>query len=128
VDCEILLIAPFKKKNLVSSKDVYSLVSLINVMTFQENHFQNTYVQNFAIHFYTPAPRRGRGVYCFTSVRPSKIFFDAFFSVTVDGRNLIFGHKHHIRFHFTEMRINTSKVRLVKSSFGGLRNPIDRAI
>jgi hypothetical protein len=37
-----------------------------------------------------PAPRRGRGVYCFTSVRPSKIFFVAFFSVTVDGRNLIF--------------------------------------
>jgi hypothetical protein len=43
-------------------------------------------------------------VYCFTSVRlsvlpsfrPSKIFFVAFFSVTVDGRNLIFGHKHHI--------------------------------
>jgi hypothetical protein len=31
---------------------------------------------------YTPAPRRGRGVYCFTSVRPSKIFFVAFFSVT----------------------------------------------
>jgi hypothetical protein len=26
----------------------------------------------------------------------SKIFFVAFFSVTVDGRNLIFGHKHHI--------------------------------
>ena len=46
--------------------------------------------------FYTPAPQRGRGVYCFTSVRPSKIFFVAFFSVTVDGRNLIFGHKHHI--------------------------------
>jgi hypothetical protein len=86
------------------------------------------------------------------SVRPSKIFFVAFFSVTVDGRNLIFGHKHHIgipycgkrfwthqiptsclptlelRVHFTEMRINTSKVCLVKSSFGGLWNPIDRAI
>jgi hypothetical protein len=45
--------------------------------------------------YYTPAPRRGRGVYCFTSVRPSKIFFVAFFSVTVDGRNLIFGHKRH---------------------------------
>ena len=45
---------------------------------------------------YTPAPRRGRGVYCFTSVRPSKIFFVAFFSVTVDDRNLIFDHKHHI--------------------------------
>jgi hypothetical protein len=46
-------------------------------------------------YFYTPAPRRGRGVYCFTSVRPSKIFLVAFFSVTVDGRNLIFGHKRH---------------------------------
>jgi hypothetical protein len=30
------------------------------------------------------------------SFRPSKIFFVAFFSVAVDGRNLIFGHKHHI--------------------------------
>jgi hypothetical protein len=40
------------------------------------------------------------GVYCFTSVRPSfrlsKIFFVAFFSATIDGRNLIFGHKLHI--------------------------------
>jgi hypothetical protein len=27
---------------------------------------------------------------------PSKIFFVAFFSITVDGRNLIFGHKRHI--------------------------------
>jgi hypothetical protein len=45
---------------------------------------------------YTPTPRRGRGVYCFPSVCPSKIFFVTFFSVTVDGRNLIFGHKRHI--------------------------------
>jgi hypothetical protein len=45
---------------------------------------------------YTPAPQRGTGVYCFTSVRQSKIFFVAFFSVTVDGRNLIFGHKRHM--------------------------------
>ena len=41
------------------------------------------------LDFYTPAPQRGRGVYCFTSVHPSKIFFVAFFSVTVDGRNLV---------------------------------------
>jgi hypothetical protein len=34
--------------------------------------------------------------YLCPSVRPSKIFFVAFFSVTVDGRNLIFGHKRHI--------------------------------
>jgi hypothetical protein len=33
-----------------------------------------------------------------------------------------------LRLHFTEMRINTSKVCLVKSSFGGLRTPVDRAI
>jgi len=42
-----------------------------------------------------------RGVYCFTSLRPSvcpKIFFIAFFSATIDGRNLIFGHKLHIRY------------------------------
>ena len=47
---------------------------------------------------YTPAPRRG--VYCFTSVclsiRPSKLFFVTFFSATIDGRNLIIGHKLHI--------------------------------
>ena len=49
-----------------------------------------------SVRLYTPAPRRGRGVYCFTSVRLSKIFFVAFFSVTVDGRNLILGHKRHI--------------------------------
>jgi hypothetical protein len=36
-----------------------------------------------------------RGVYCFTSVRP-KIFFVTFFSATIDGRNVIFGHKLHI--------------------------------
>ena len=41
-------------------------------------------------------PEGGGGVYCFTSVRPSKILFIAFFSVTVDGRNLIFGHQRHI--------------------------------
>ena len=56
-------------------------------------------------YLYTPAPPEG--AYCFTSVRPSvlpsvcpsvrpKIFFVAFFSATIDGRNLIFGHKLHI--------------------------------
>jgi hypothetical protein len=58
-----------------------------------------------------PRSPKGEGVYCFTSVlipplpeggggytvlplfvSPSKIFFVAFFSVTVNGRNLIFGH------------------------------------
>ena len=32
------------------------------------------------------------------SVRPSKIFFVTFFSATIDGRNLIFGHNLHYRY------------------------------
>ena len=47
---------------------------------------------------YPRSPMGGGGIlfYLCPSFRPSKIFFVAFFSVTVDGRNLIFGHKHHI--------------------------------
>jgi hypothetical protein len=49
------------------------------------------------IDFYTPGPERGGGYTVLPlSVCLSKIFFVAFFSVTVDGRNLIFGHKRHI--------------------------------
>jgi hypothetical protein len=44
-----------------------------------------------------PLPEGGGGYTVLPlSFRPSKIFFVAFFSVTVDGRNLIFGHKLHI--------------------------------
>ena len=39
-------------------------------------------------------PKGGGGILFYLC--PSKIFVVAFFSVTVDGRNLIFGHKHHI--------------------------------
>ena len=45
------------------------------------------------------SPLHQRGVYCFTSACPSvrpKIFFVAFFSATINGINLIFGHKLHI--------------------------------
>jgi hypothetical protein len=65
---------------------------------------------NLEILDYTPAPRRGRGVYCFTSVHPSKIFFVAFFSVTVDGRNLIFGHKCHIGIPYCGKRFWTHQI------------------
>jgi hypothetical protein len=57
--------------------------------------------QLFFNDFYIPLPEGGGGYtvlplsFC-SSFRPSKIFFVAFFSVTVDGRNLIFGHKRHI--------------------------------
>ena len=56
------------------------------------------FLVSFIFVFIPPLPEGG-GVYSFTSVRlsfrPSNIFFVAFFSVTVDGRNLIFGHKLH---------------------------------
>ena len=49
------------------------------------------------LFFIPPLPEGGGGYTVLPlSFRPSKIFFVAFFSVTVDGRNLIFGHKRHI--------------------------------
>ena len=56
----------------------------------------------------------GGGIYCFTSVRPSfrlsKIFFVAFFSATIDGRNLIFGHKLHIGMPYCGKRFWTRQI------------------
>ena len=48
--------------------------------------------------FIPPLPEGGGGIlfYLCPSVLPSKIFFVAFFSVTVDCRNLIFADKRHI--------------------------------
>jgi hypothetical protein len=55
----------------------------------------------FLVKFRLLYPRSPKGeggilFYLCPSIRPSKIFFIAFFSVTVDGRNLIFGRKCHI--------------------------------
>ena len=52
----------------------------------------------FFIFLYPRSPKGEGGIlfYLCPSFRPSKIFFVAFFSVTVDGKNLIFGHKRHI--------------------------------
>ena len=52
-------------------------------------------------HNYIPAPPEGGILFYLCpfvrpSVRPSKIFSVAFFSATIDGRNLIFGYKLHI--------------------------------
>ena len=44
------------------------------------------------------------------SVRPSKIFFVTFFSVTVDGRNLIFGHKLHMGTPYRVKRFLTRQI------------------
>ena len=58
-------------------------------------------------------PLHRRGVYYFTSVRPSvlpKIFFVAFFSATIDGRNLIFGHKLYIGMAYCGKRFWTRQI------------------
>ena len=83
----------------VPGKFIYRLKSLFRLVRIKQTFIRIAYLYSkctdcrislIILLYYTPAPRRGRGVYCFTSVRPSKIFFVAFFSVTVDGRNLIF--------------------------------------
>jgi hypothetical protein len=53
---------------------------------------------NKLIFLYPRSPKGEGGIlfYLCPSFRPSKIFFVALFSVTVDGRDLIFGHKLHI--------------------------------
>jgi hypothetical protein len=76
-----------------------------------KNYLNNMYglIHTFNIQVFSLYPRspKGEGGILFylcpsvrpsfrLSFRPSKIFFVAFFSVTVDGRNLIFGPKHHI--------------------------------
>ena len=54
-------------------------------------------VRIFCYIIIPPLPEGGGGYTVLPLfVCPSKIFFLAFFSVTVDGRNLIFGHKRHI--------------------------------
>ena len=44
------------------------------------------------------------------SFRPAKIFFVTFFSVTVDGRNLIFGHTLHIGTPYSGKRFWTHQI------------------
>ena len=44
------------------------------------------------------------------SIRPSKIFFVTFFSATIDGRNLIIGHKLHIGMPYCGKRFWTRQI------------------
>ena len=111
---------------------------------------KNKYETIVQLLYYTPAPQRGRGVYCFTSVHMSVLpsvhdifrriflsncfwthqiptsclltllifihiehicsFFVAFFSATIDGRNLIFGHKLHIGTPYRGKRFLTRQI------------------
>jgi hypothetical protein len=76
---------------------------------------QPMFILNLLVILIFIPPLLRRGTYCFTSVRPSvslsfcpyKIFFVAFFSATIDGRNLIFGHKLHIGMPYCGKRLWT---------------------
>ena len=108
---KIILILNLEEKNLAGQeKKIYS------DLTFsQYNHIQNFEEKKLFQHFANlikirstrllpildliipPVPEGGGGYTVLPlSVRPSKIFFVTFFSATIDGRNLIFGHKLHI--------------------------------
>jgi hypothetical protein len=56
----------------------------------------NGLYQNILLYPRSPNGEGGILFYVCSSFRPSKIFFVTFFSATIDGRNLIFGHKLHI--------------------------------
>ena len=82
----------------------FSLKSAIE-NTYVDESYNREIVICFNIYVYLvfiPLLSKGGGEYTVLPLsvrpyfRPSKIFFIAFFSVTVDGRNLIFGHKRHI--------------------------------
>jgi hypothetical protein len=109
LSCKYLLWIESEVRNLVTKIRPY-LFSL-------EDETRNIKsVGNINYDLYTPAPPEG--AYCFTSVRPSvrlsfrpyKIFFVAFFSATIDGRNLIFGHKLHICMSYCGKRLWTRQI------------------
>jgi len=62
------------------------------------------------INNYTPAPPEGGYTVLPLSFHLSKIFFVAFFSATIDGRNLIFGHKLHIGMPYCGKRFWTRQI------------------
>ena len=78
--------------------------------------YTNSYTLSPQDIFMFPLPEGGRDILfqvCPSvrpSFRPSKIYFVAFFSVTVDGRNLIFGHKRHIGTPYHEKRFWTHQI------------------
>ena len=80
---------------------IFACVNFVysRVMDFIQAY--HTHIQCMS-HLLYPCYPKGEGGYTVLplsicpSFRPSKIFFVALFSVTVDGRNLIFGHKRHI--------------------------------
>ena len=96
--CKRQVAAVPNKPKLVSSVNIYPPVHYVLMFLCQ---FKFLSLGQSRCHFLStwfiiipPLPEGGGGYTVLPlSVHPSKIFFVTFFSVTVDGRNLIFGHK-----------------------------------
>ena len=103
---KIILILNLEEKNLAGQeKKIYSdlTFSQYNHILAIFQHFANpikirsTHLLPILDLIIPPLPEGGGGYTVLPlSVRPSKIFFVTFFSATIGGRNLIFGHKLHI--------------------------------
>jgi hypothetical protein len=106
-----ILILNLEEKNLAGQeKKIYSDLPFSqykHIQNFEENklfqHFANlikirsTHLLPILDLIIPPLPEGGEGYTVLPlSVSPSKIFFVTFFSATIEGKNLIFGHKLHI--------------------------------
>ena len=84
---------------------------------FLDIYWYMIYTNSNTFNIFIPPLSEGGGCILFfvcrsfhLSFRPSKIFFVAFFSVTVDGRNLIFGQKCHIGIPYCGKRFWTHQI------------------
>ena len=107
-----LFIAVISIRQTSEKQPTYNQVVLMAILpTDIRILFTNYNIITYCLYPHSP---KGEGIYCFTSVRlsfrPSKIFFVAFFSVTVDGRSLIFGHKRHIDIPYCGQRFWTRQI------------------
>ena len=85
-----------RKRNNLYKTGINTYNFIIKIGNVQKVQLFFCFVLTYASLLYPHSTGGGGGGYCFFSVRPSvrpKIFFVALFSATIDGRNLIFGHK-----------------------------------
>jgi hypothetical protein len=91
--------------NTIKQTKIYHLrkkmITGILILLFVKQYSQIQWIRSCLL-LYPRSPKGEGGILFYLclsvrpSFRPSKIFFVTFFSVTVDGRNLVFGHNHHI--------------------------------
>ena len=83
-----------------------------NRSTRRKPHTCHNSLTDFITLLYPRSPKGEGGIlfYLCPSFRPSKIFFVAYFSITVDGRNLIFSHKRHIGLPYCGQRFWTHQI------------------